>query len=110
MMNLVKLFSFRETLERLQASIQADDEQLQSLDSAIESKTKAISDNEEFLRRETVQVSELKAELGTKELGKLTQAEVEESQSLSRQLLQWKASISGQCSSSSRECHHVNYT
>ena len=77
-------------MERLQAAIQAGNEQLHSLDIAIQSKNKAISENEELLRLDEFHISELQAELGSKELGKLTQVEVEESRNLERQLLQWQ--------------------
>ena len=85
--------AFSENLKRLEAAIQAGDEQMHSLDSAVQSKKKAIAENEKLLQFEDLHTSELHAELGTKELGKLTQAEVEESRSLERQLLQWQVAV-----------------
>lgn len=85
-----KMSTCREALQRLEGTIQADREQLVSLEAAINSKQKAIADNEEMLELYTNQIADVQAQLGTKELGKLTAAEVKESHQLKDDLLQWQ--------------------
>ena len=87
------LSTCRETLQSLEGTIQADTEQLVSLEAAMQSKQKAIADNEEKLETYTRHIADLQAQLGTKELGKLTTAEVKESQQLKKHLLQWQVIV-----------------
>lgn len=78
----------RAELGELQAAIQADSEELLNLDSLAQSKLKAIAKNEESLRRDAIWLSDLKSELGSKELGKLSKAEVKEKQDLTKAIAQ----------------------
>ena len=85
----------RAKLEDLQASIRADTEELAGFDGTVQSKRKAIAENEELLRVDEQRLTDLNAELSSKELGKLSQAEIQEKSRLGTQILKWKVGFQG---------------
>lgn len=84
----------RAELAKLEMNIREDTDQLQATERSMQEKRRAIAKDEEQLAVGGLQIGELQAELGNKELGKLSQAEVQEKQRLSIQLMQMKAHLS----------------
>ena len=66
--------------------MQADGEELRDLGSLAQSKQKAIAEDQELLKLDEERLSQLRAELSIKELGKLSKTEVQEQKELSKRI------------------------
>lgn len=86
---------FRDAIQMLQDAIKIDIEQLQELENSLRSKQRAIADDEEQLQLHGKQILDLRAEMGCKALGKLTQAEAKEKHELSNKLFRLQVKCQG---------------